>query len=156
MGGSLHRPFAQQLASGIALAGLVGALLLVFPPKAVANTGLQGDVLYDLLGCLEYRNGGRFEQIDDPSLQAKLGRLVAEYHLDGREGSAYIQNLASHAIVWGVPALPLVFDNRGVSDTYEMQYLLSGDYRLFVQNFWVGNQAGKREAFRMVVALPVR
>jgi hypothetical protein len=160
MGGSPYRPLAQQFALGIALAGLVlvfvGALLLVFPPPAVANSGLQGEILYDLLGCLEYKDSGHFEQTDDLSMQVKLKRLAAEYHLNGREGSAYIQNLASHAVVWSVPGLPLVFNSQSASDSYEMQYLSSGDYRLFVQNFWVAEQAGRREEFRMVVALLVK
>lgn len=160
MRGTPHRPLAQQIALGIALAGLmlvfVGGFLLAFPPKAVANAGLQDALLYDVLGCLEYKDGGHFTPIEDVSTKLKLKRLLAEYHLNDREGSVYIKNTATNRIAWSVLALPLVFNTQNASDTYDMQFLSNGDYRLLVQNFWVEGQSGKHETFRMVVALPVK
>ncbi len=76
-----HHALARHFAVGIALAGLMltflAATLLVFPYKATANPEVQGELLYDLLGHLEYDGKGHFGAIDDPVMQQKLAALIS-------------------------------------------------------------------------------
>lgn len=147
---------AQRFAAGIALAGLmltfVGASLLVFPYKVTASPASQADLLYDLLGHLDYTQDRGFHAVDDAAMQGVLLRMIEKNNLDGREGSAYIIDLGSGKVLWSASGFPLDFELSDLSSGYEIQYHHNGGYHLTVQNFWqrVGLQ---RQELRMVVAL---
>ncbi|MGB3918117.1 MAG: hypothetical protein WBL07_11845 [Thiothrix litoralis] len=151
---------ARQFALGIALMGLtltfLAATLLVFPYKLAANPEVQGELLYDLLGSLEYSANGRFEVIDDPIMRHKLAGLLMNNRLNGREGVAYILNLGNGKIVWSAAATSLRVDGLGVNDSYLMQFTHTPTHQLAVQNFWLKDVGKVRLEFRMVVALPIR
>ena len=153
-------PIARHFALGIALTGLMltllAATLLVFPYKLAANPEVQGELLYDVLGNLEYSANGRFEPIDDPVLRQRLADLVVENRLNGRGGMAYIVNLRDGVTVWSAAmAMSFGVDMPKVRDGYTMQFLQTATHQLAVQNFWLKDAGNARLEFRMVVALPV-
>ncbi|SEA10776.1 MAG: hypothetical protein QJT81_08305 [Candidatus Thiothrix putei] len=153
-----HRT-ARHFALGIALTGLaltfLAATLLVFPYKLAANAEVQGELLYDLLGSVEYRTDGRFSAIDDPVVQQQLNALIAQKRLNGNEGAAYILNVQSNEVVWQAAATPLLFEGIVVDDVYTMQFIQTATHQLAVQNFWLKDAGNARLEFRMVVALPI-
>jgi hypothetical protein len=155
---AVHPEIVRHFALGIALTGLMltflAATLLVFPYKVAANPEVQGELLYDLLGHLEYGTDGRFGRIDSPVMQQKLESLVTENRLNGREGSAYILNLGTGETVWSASATPHQFDAIDVGNVYTMQFTQAESHQLAVQNFWLSHNNVRLE-FRMVVALPV-
>lgn len=150
---------ARRFALGVALMGLMltclAAALLVFPYKLAANPEVQGELLYDVLGQLEYVDNGRFEVIDDPAMRQKLAALLASNHLNRREGSAYILNLGSGETVWSAAPTPLHFGGLAVNSRYVMQFTHTATHQLAVQNFWLTDSGNARQEFRMIVALPI-
>jgi hypothetical protein len=150
---------ARHFALGVALTGLMltflAAVLLVFPYKLAANPEVQSELLYDLLGNLEYGVNGHFAAVDDPVMRQELEALVTENRLNGREGSAYILNLGNGAIVWSSAATSLRFEKVVVNSDYAMQFIQTEGHQLAVQNFWLNDAGHARLEFRMVVALPV-
>jgi hypothetical protein len=153
------RPIARHFALGIALTGLMltllAATLLVFPYKLAANPEVQSELLYDVLGNLEYSADGRFGAIDDPFMRQRLANLVIENRLNGRGGVAYIVNLNNGEIMWHSAAMPNGFVVPEVDNAYTMQFLQTASHQLAVQNFWLKNAGNARIEFRMVVALSV-
>lgn len=153
---------ARSVALGVALAGLMlaflAASLLVFPYKAVANPEVQGELLYDLLGHLEYdAASGRFGQIADaPPMQEKLNALIVGNQLDVPPATAYIMNLGDNAVVWGTSPDPAQLSIPDIAPGYTMQFVTTQEQQIAVQNFWLRGGGGERIEFRMVVALPVR
>ena len=149
---------ARQFALGFALIGLmltfVGAALLVFPYKVTANQELQSELLYDLLGNLDYRGDDKFVAVDDPRMQRRLQRLLADNHLDGLSGSAYIRNRNSHSIVWSGATAAMPLDTSNTQNTYKMQFVYADHHQVAVQNFWIRRNNHLREEYQMVVALP--
>ena len=148
---------ARQFALGFALIGLmltlIGAVLLAFPLKVTASQTVQGKLLYDLLGHLDYQRNGQFSAVNDERMQRRLKRLLVENHLDGINGFAYIRHLNSRTIVWGAKA-PALDDRAPFSaNGYELQFVHAARYQLAVQNFWVRHNQ-QREEYQMVVALP--
>lgn len=155
-----HHAIARQFALGIALAGLMlafmAASLLVFPYKATANPDVQGELLYDLLGHLQYGSNDRFAAVDDPAMQQRLDMMLMQNRLNTPTAAAYIVNLATGERVWSASASPLRFDAIDtVPDSgYAMQFIDADDHQLAVQNFWIKDAGGIRHEFRMVLALP--
>lgn len=152
---------ARRFALGIALTGLMLAFLaassLVFPYKAAANPEVQGELLYDLLGHLNYDGNGRFGPIDDDlSMQRELYKLIAENHLNAPVASAYILNVNTGDVAWSAAANPQRYDSVKVAPGYDMQFITLSDRQLAAQNFWIRNQDGSRAEFRMLVVLPLR
>ncbi|MEN9503747.1 MAG: hypothetical protein RI964_3032 [Pseudomonadota bacterium] len=149
---------ARQFALGFALIGLmltfVGAALLVFPYKATANQELQSELLYDLLGHLDYRGDDKFVAVDDSRMQRRLQHLLADNHLDGLSGSAYIRNRNNHSIVWRSAKSATPLDTDDVKNTYNMQFVYADHRQVAVQNFWISKSNHLREEYQMVVALP--
>lgn len=154
-----HDAVARKFALGIALTGLMlafmAASMLVFPYKATANPEIQGELLYDLLGHLEYDDHGRFAPVDDPYMQQRLQTLMLESRLNILPASAYIINQATGQMVWSVNANSPRFDSVDVALGYAMQFITTPGHQLAVQNFWLRDDADARIEFRMVVALPI-
>ena len=152
-----HRLTAWHFALGFALAGLIlvfiGAALLVFPYKAVANPETQSELLYDLLGSVDYQTNGQFNNVNDDRIQRRVKWLINSHRLDGKHGAAYIRNLNSKQIVWTASSDALSFDTSLASRVYDLQFIHVNHYQLAIQNFWVRFNS-KREEFQMVVALP--
>jgi hypothetical protein len=151
---------ARHFALGIALTGLMltflAATLLVFPYKLAANPEVQGELLYDVLGNLEYGADGYFDSVDDPVMQKKLAELLIDNRLNGHDGMAYIVNLGNGATAWSASSTSTRVDESGVNDSYVMQFTHIATHQLAVQNFWLKDAGNARLEFRMVVALPVR
>lgn len=153
---------ARGVALGMALVGLmlafVATSLLVFPYKVAANPEMQGELLYDLLGHLEYdAASGRFGQIDgDPAMQQKLNALIVGNHLDMQPASAYVINLGNGNVVWSAAPDPRQIAIPALAPGYAMQFVNTPEQQIAVQNFWLRGGAGERIEFRMVVALPTR
>jgi hypothetical protein len=154
-----QRNIARHFALGVALTGLLltflAAVLLVFPYKLAANPEVQGELLYDLLGSLEYRDDGRFSPIDDPAMQHNLKTLTTQKRLNGREGVAYILNARNGVVVWQSAPVRAELGAVAVDDTYTMQFKQTPTHQLAVQNFWLKAAGNTRLEFRMVVALPL-
>lgn len=154
-----QRNIARHFALGVALTGLMltflAAALLVFPYKLAANPEVQGELLYDLLGSLEYRDDGRFSPVDDPVMRQHLKTLVTQKRLNGREGGAYILNVRNGRVVWQSAPLRAELGVVAVGDTYTMQFKQTTMHQLAVQNFWLKAAGNTRLEFRMVVALPI-
>lgn len=147
----------QRVVFGSAFTGLLlmalAAALLVFPLKAAADPQYQEDLLYTLLGSLDASEGGSFEPIADPAIQARLQQLIHDYGLATPSASAYIIDTGSNAIVWSAAAEPLRFDYLPVAADYALQTFDTGTHQVMVQPFW-RMDAGVRREWRMVVALP--
>jgi len=154
-----QRNIARHFALGIALTGLMltflAAVLLVFPYKLAANPEVQGELLYDLLGSLEYQDDGRFSPIDDPVMRQNLKTLTTQKRLNGREGVAYILNVRNGMVVWQSAPVRSELGAVAVDDTYTMQFKQTPTHQLAVQNFWLKAAGNTRVEFRMVVALPI-
>lgn len=150
---------ARHFALGIALIGLLlaflSAALLVFPHKLAANPEVQGALLYDLLGMLEYRQDGHFGPVDDPAMQQNLKRLIAQRRLNGRDGVAYILNRTNAEIVWQSAPAPVTWRVEGEDNAYALQFKQTATHQLAIQNFWLRATDSTRVEFRMVVALPL-
>lgn len=158
-GYAAQRNITRHFALGIALTGLMltflAAALLVFPYKLAANPEVSGELLYDLLGNLEYHDAGHFSPVDDPVMQQNLKTLITQKRLNGREGVAYILNVAEGTLAWQSAPLRLVLGGVAADDTYTMQFKQTATHQLAVQNFWLKTAGNTRLEFRMVVALPV-
>lgn len=137
---------------GLLLMALVTALL-AFPLKAAADPQHQEDLLYALLGSLDYSADGRFIPVTDPAMQKRLPQLVHDYDLATPAASAYIIDTHRSVIVWSPAAEPLRFEYLPVAADYALQTFDTGTHSVMVQPFW-RMDAGVRREFRMVVALP--
>lgn len=154
----VHDAAARKLALGLALAGLmlsfVAASLVVFPYKAAANPEVRGEVLYELLGHLQYSDDGRFTAVDDPAMQQRLALLLLQNRLTVPGAAAYIVELAQGTVVWSASPKVVPVEGSAVEPGYGMQFLHTGGQPLVVQNFWLNTADGSRREFRMVLALP--
>ncbi len=134
---------------------LVAIFLLFFPHQASAGEQAQAHLLDKILGSVMPVEEGKFAPVDDANMAKELQGLIAQHQLDGITAAAYIVNLSRNSMAWAASKATQPFTLNVPADKFTVQFVRIGKLRLALQNFWVSQQDGQRENFRMVLALPI-
>lgn len=155
-----HQP-STTVRHALWLALLIYALVLIFTLFFSADTHAEASfesskaqLLYDVLGSLEYTDDGKFAPVNDVAGQSSLNELIKQYALERPEASIYILNLSQHILAWSAAEQVKQYDtSTAKADIYDVQVVEDGNIPLLVQNFWVKQTDGSRMEFRMVLVL---
>ncbi|QTR48928.1 hypothetical protein [Candidatus Thiothrix anitrata] len=134
---------------------LVAIFLLAFSPKAQASEAetLHAHLLYNVLGRIEYDDGGRFTPVQDATMLQELKAMIATHQLGDGTATAYVRNISRNMLAWAASPTARLLPPQELG-SYTLRFVQVDDLKVAVQNFWVKHQDGQREEFQMVLALP--
>lgn len=135
---------------------LVAIFALVFSPKAQASSEeqtLHTQLLYDVLGRVEYDGGGRFTPVKDAAMLQELKAMIATHQLGSATATAYIRNVSRNMLAWAASPTARLLPQQELG-SYTLRFVRVDDLNVAVQNFWIKHANGQREEFQMVLALP--
>lgn len=136
---------------------LIAIFLFVFPSKSQAAIPEQAQarLLRDVLGRLDYVDGGKFAPTESKALREGLMTLVETYQLDGATATVYVRNVSRNMLAWAASPNARQFPlQEGTSFT--VFFTQVDGMKLAVQNFWIRHSDQQREEFQMVLALPAK
>lgn len=136
---------------------LIAIFLFVFPSKSQAamSEQAQARLLYDVLGRLDYVDGGKFTPTKSQALREELMALVETYQLDGKTATVYVRNVSRNMLAWAVSPDARQFPLQE-SNSLKVFFTQVDGMKLAVQNFWVRHSDQQREVFQMILALPAK
>jgi hypothetical protein len=115
----------------------------------------QTQLLYEVLGSLEYAGDGKFTPVAHVAVEQSLNELIKKHGFDHPEASVYVLNLSQNTFAWSAVAQPTQYDTSAVkADVYATQSTHDGETHLLVQNFWVKQDDGSHLDCRMVMVVP--
>lgn len=154
----LSATIRQALWLALLMYVLVFIFLMFSSSDTKADEGIklsQTQLLYEVLGSLEYVGDGKLAPIDDAGVEHSLDELIKQHGFDHPEASVYILNLKQNTLAWSATTSPRQYGTSAVkADVYAIQAAQDGDTRLLVQNFWVRDDDGSRLECRMVMVVP--
>ena len=152
-----HQTASKRFVLGFVWTGLImllmATLLAALPQRVRAEQNKSGELLYGLLGYLEWQPDYTFAPVDDVTMQKKLAQLITHNRLDALDKVAYIRERFTHTLAWEAIPTSRQFDTSAARDTYDLQTFSSEGHQLTVQNFWLTN-ANTRLEYQMVVVFP--
>lgn len=152
-------PLAASIRHAIWLAifiyALVAIFLFVFSPKTQASEeqALHTQLLYDVLGRVEYDDGGRFIPVKDTAMLQELKAMITTHQLGSATATAYIRNVSRNMLAWAASPTARLLPQQELG-SYTLRFVRVDDLNVAVQNFWIKHADGQREEFQMVLALP--
>lgn len=141
------------------LAIFIYALLTIFlfisPSEARAHgeKSLHTQLLYDVLGRLEYDEGGRFTPVKDEVMLQELEAMITTHQLGSATATAYIRNVSRNMLAWAASPTARLLPQQELG-SYTLRFIRVDDLNVAIQNFWIKHTDGQREEFQMVLALP--
>lgn len=133
-------------------------LLLLQPPSlnmliSDIKKPQQEELLFSILGRLDYTDNHKFVAVNDPTVQQELKNLLATNKLDGVHGAACIYNKKNWTLAWGEPLMHLPLHTLFEPSDNLLQFKKLEKYRFAALNFWIKNDDGSKDYFQLIIAL---